>query len=234
MATSATVAGRRPSLYIRQYVWQLPIRLVHWSIVASVAVLAFTGSYIHSPFLLATGKPAYVMGTVRYIHMLAGFVLLSAYLWRVCFFFAANEWANWKQYVPTTKARFVSMATMFKYYTFQRWWPVTETGHNGLAGFAYGGLYTLILTQIVTGFALLDHVGGNDTLHRFIGWLPWLIDIQYLRLIHFFAMFLFLVFFISHLYIATIVSKEEKAGLFESIVTGFKYIQTQEDKSARK
>ena len=39
----------RPS---RVYVWQYPLRLVHWGIVISIGVLSFTGYYIHDPFIV--------------------------------------------------------------------------------------------------------------------------------------------------------------------------------------
>ncbi len=34
------------------YVWQYPLRLVHWGIVISIAVLSVTGYYIHDPFIV--------------------------------------------------------------------------------------------------------------------------------------------------------------------------------------
>lgn len=232
MGSSSTgVRDDRPHLYVRTYVWQLPIRVVHWLIVAAIGVLAFTGVYIHNPFIVAVGGGAYVMGTVRYVHMIAGYVLLASFVWRLYYFFAGNRWARWREYVPTRKERFTSMSRMFKYYTFQRWFPVAETGHNGLAGFAYLGLYTMIAVQIITGLVLLDHVGGNEFLHMLVGWIAWRVDIQWMRAIHYFSMFLFLCFFISHVYIAIIVSREEKAGLLESIFTGYKYLRPTETKS---
>ena len=34
------------------YVWELPVRLSHWGIVAAVTVLTWTGLYLHHPFLI--------------------------------------------------------------------------------------------------------------------------------------------------------------------------------------
>ncbi len=36
------------------YVWQYPLRLVHWGIVISIGVLAVTGYYIHDPYIYRT------------------------------------------------------------------------------------------------------------------------------------------------------------------------------------
>lgn len=116
------------------------------------------------------------------------------------------------------------MKGMLKYYGFFRWWPVPEVGHNALAGAAYAVVYGLVVIEIFTGLALFDNILGNRTLHFFIGWLPRLIDLQYLRAIHFGVMFLFGVFLIHHVYSTILISKEEKSGLLESIFTGYKYI----------
>jgi Ni/Fe-hydrogenase 1 B-type cytochrome subunit len=60
------------------------------------------------------------------------------------------------------------------------------------------------------------------------------IDIQYLRLIHFCVMFTFFAFVIHHVYSAVLVSWEERNGLIESIFTGYKFIPRHElDEDAR-
>ena len=51
----------------------------------------------------------------------------------------------------------------------------------------------------------------------FVGWIPHVVDIQWLREIHFFLMFCFWMFFIHHLYTAILVSIEEENGVMESI-----------------
>jgi Ni/Fe-hydrogenase 1 B-type cytochrome subunit len=41
---------------IAVYVWQYPLRLVHWGLVISIGVLSFTGYYIHNPFIVGQTK----------------------------------------------------------------------------------------------------------------------------------------------------------------------------------
>ena len=65
---------------------------------------------------------------------------------------------------------------------------------------------------------------GNAVLHQFIGWLPQLIDPQYLRLIHYFLMFVFFAFVIFHVYASVLVSLEEENGLLDSIFSGWKFL----------
>ncbi len=213
---------------VRVYVWELPVRLAHWIIVAALVVLAFTGTYLHSPFLVSVGNNAWVMGTMRYIHLLAAFVFMAAALLRFYWFFAGNHWANWRQFLPLEKERRGGMRGMLKYYLFFRWRPVSAIGHNALAGSAYTMIYGLVIAEILTGLALFDNVLGGPVLHFFIGWLPRLIDLQYLRAIHFGGMFLFGIFVIHHVYSAVLISKEEKSGLMESIFTGYKYFSKDE------
>ena len=116
------------------------------------------------------------------------------------------------------------MKNMMKYYGFLRWWPAPQIGHNPLAGAAYCAVFGLMVIEILTGLALFDNILGNRVLHFFVGWLPLLINIQYLRMIHYGIMFLFGAFLIHHVYSAILISKEERSGLMDSIFTGYKYI----------
>ena len=61
-----------------------------------------------------------------------------------------------------------------------------------------------------------------------MGWIPRLINIQNLRLIHFFLMFVFIAFGIFHVHLCLLVSRAEKRGLMDSIFTGYKIIPVDE------
>ncbi len=113
---------------------------------------------------------------------------------------------------------------MLEFYSFLRFDPGMSVGHNPLAALSYFVIYLLILVEILTGLALYDHVLHNPVLHQFIGWLPLLIDLQYLRLIHFFLMFVFFAFVIFHVYASILVSTEEESGLLDSIFSGWKFV----------
>jgi Ni/Fe-hydrogenase 1 B-type cytochrome subunit len=213
----------------RIYVWELPVRIAHWIFVVAIAVLAFTGWYVHAPFLPANGKAAWTMGTIRYIHILTGFIFTAAVFVRAYWFFiAGNEWARWRQFFPVEGRRFEQFKETVKYYFFIRHEPVAEIGHNPLASSAYAAVFGLFTIEILTGFALLNDILGNRVLGFFIGWLPRLVSIQYLRATHFFVMFLFGAFLIHHVYSAILISWEEKSGLMESIVTGYKFLSKKE------
>ncbi len=154
------------------YVWELPVRLSHWGIVAAVTVLTWTGLYMNHPFLIFPGPRQWTMGTVRFIHELAGFELIGALLVRIYWFFAGNHWARWRQFIPLTQRQWKSLKAMFRYYTFQQRKPFEQIGHNTLAGLTYIVVYFLIACECITGLVLFATVEGSPTLRFFVGWIP--------------------------------------------------------------
>ena len=209
---------------VRVYVWEWPVRFSHWVLVVTIVSLSITGYYMHSPYVTARGHEAYVMGDMRFIHILSAFAFMLAMVVRLVWFFLGNRWAHWNQFIPVTKSRLKGFVAVGKYYAFMAWKPVSYIGHNPVAGFAYLVVYAMVIVEILTGFALFSFVVASPTLKFLIGWLPRLINIQYLREIHFLIMFGFWMFFIHHIYTAILVSIEEQSGLMDSIFSGFKYV----------
>lgn len=209
---------------MRVYVWELPVRISHWILVVTIISLSVTGYYMHSPYVTTAGRTSYVMGTMRFVHLLSAFLFTGACLLRMVWFFFGNRWARLDQYVPTTKERGRGFIEVVKYYAFMAWSPISYVGHNPVAGLTYLVVYGLVIVEILTGFALYSQILGSRYLNLAIGWLPRLIDIQWLREIHFLVMFAFWMFFIHHLYTAILVSVEEKSGLMESIFSGYKFV----------
>src|SRR5450759_3809728 len=146
---------------VRVYVWEWPVRIAHWTIFVALIVLSFTGYYIYNPFVIPTGSTAYVMGTMRFIHLLAGFLFLAAFLLRLYWFFRGNRWAHWNQFIPTTRERWKDMYQTAKYYSFCCWRPTLHIGHNALAGAAYTAVFGLTLVEVLTGMALYSHILGS-------------------------------------------------------------------------
>ena len=220
-----SVLARRPETeLVRTYVWELPVRIAHWLIFFAFATLSLTGLYIHRPFLVPTGQAPFLMATVRFIHVVAGFVLIGAFALRVYWFFKGNFWARWSSYIPIHREQWRGMGAMAEFYAFMRFDPGHRVGHNPLAALTYFIVYLLILVEILTGLALYSRVLGNPVLTQFIGWLPQLIDPQYLREVHYFLMFVFFSFLIFHVYASVLVSIEEQNGLLDSIFSGWKFV----------
>ena len=213
---------------VRTYVWELPVRVSHWFIVLPVAVLAFTGYYMHNPFIVATSSTNFLMAKMRFIHLVAGSVFISAFLLRMYWFFVGNHWSSWRSFWPIRRRQWRGMGEMVAYYSFLRKDLVHYVGHNALAAVTYLLMFTFMLIEIITGLTLYTHVRGSWLLGWMFRWIPQVVDIQHLRLMHFCIMFAFFAFVIHHVYSAVLVSWEERNGLIESIFTGYKFIPKDE------
>jgi Ni/Fe-hydrogenase 1 B-type cytochrome subunit len=222
---------------VRVYVWELPVRVSHWFIFLPIVVLSFTGYYIHNPFIVARSHTTFLMGTMRFIHEIAAFVFISAFLLRLYWFFKGNSWSNWRAFVPIHRRQWRGMGGMVAYYSFLRKDLAHHVGHNALAAVTYLVMFTFMFIEIITGLVLYTQVRGKWLLGWLFSWIPGVIDIQHLRLIHFCIMFAFFAFVIHHVYSAVLVSWEERNGLIESIFTGYKFVpkdELEEDAIQRK
>jgi len=210
------------------YVWQYALRLCHWGIVISIAVLSVTGYYIHDPFIYGLSNRPFLMGWFRFVHESFGMLFIALLLLRIYLFFGGNKWENWRQFIPLSKASFREMLEVMKFYGFMRPEPVSKIGHNQMAAFSYVGIYTLMLLEAITGLVMYQRLLHNAFLLALVGWVPNVISLQNLRLIHFFLMYVFIAFGIFHVHLCMLVSRAEKRGLMDSIFIGFKVIPVEE------
>lgn len=144
---------------IAVYVWQYPLRLVHWGLVISIVALALTGYYIHSPFVVAQARYPFLMGWIRFVHEAFGMFFIAIFLLRFYLFFAGDRWVRWQAMVPLHKKQWKEMIEVMKFYAFIRPTPVSKVGHNAIAAFSYIGIYSLVLVEIVTGLAMFNILG---------------------------------------------------------------------------
>src|SRR5258707_1271769 len=105
MATQSTFGDTTTPVYV----WQYPLRLVHWGIVISIGVLSVTGYYIHDPYIYGLLNRPFLMGWFRFVHEAFGMFFLALLLLRIYLFFGGNHWENWRQYVPQGKDSFREM-----------------------------------------------------------------------------------------------------------------------------
>ncbi len=220
--------GRPDNDLVRTRVWELPVRVAHWLIVAAIAVLATTGLFIHRPYLMPGGWNAFLMAWARFAHILSGFVLIAALVLRSYWFFKGNLWARWTAYVPGRGEQWAGMGAMLEYYSFLRFTPVHRTGHNPLAALTYLVVYLLLLVEALSGLALLVRVVNVAALNDLLGWLPRVAPIEYVREAHFFLTFAFIAFAIFHVYLSILVGIEEQNGLMDSIFSGYKFVPVRE------
>jgi Ni/Fe-hydrogenase 1 B-type cytochrome subunit len=213
----------REERLVRVYVWEVPVRLSHWLFVLSIAVLSFTGYYMYDPFIIAWGNRAFLMGRMRFIHEVAAWVFIAAVLLRFYWFLKGNRWAHWRSFVPLEKWWRKGFGTQLKYYIFVNRHPDSEVGHNPLAAATYMAIFGLMVVEIVTGLVLYNHILASKALGFFVSWIPGIINIRYIREIHFFIMFAFFAFVIHHVYSAVLIGIEERSGLVGGIFSGYKF-----------
>ena len=224
---SAVPAAAAPHVSLeRVYIWELPIRLVHWLLFFSILTLAATGYYIGHPFISAPGAASahFIMGSMRSVHLYASVVFTLAALVRVYWAFAGNRYARWSELIPVSRQRWRSFRQALLFYTFLSRESVDYLGHNALAGLTYAGIFAVYFVMIATGFALYTVYASPSSPMQLFGFLIPLFDgLQVARLIHHIGMWVILVFVVAHVYFPVLYSLVERNGVFDSIFSGYKF-----------
>jgi Ni/Fe-hydrogenase 1 B-type cytochrome subunit len=216
-------AARRPARH-SIYVWELPVRLVHWAVVVALIVLSFTGYYIDHPYFShgGPGHPGFVMGWVRGIHEGTGFGFTAILLFRIYWGFAGNRYASWRALLPLTRQQRSDLGQTLAYYGFIRRHLPRANGHNPLAGMAYVALYSGFALSCLTGLSLFAWVIRSEPWTTLFSWTWTLMSVPAIRLMHFLLMFWYIAFMVHHVYSAILVDIEERNGELASMITGYK------------
>lgn len=210
---------------LRYYCWEVPVRLTHWLIALSIAVLSVTGFYIGRPFLVVQGEARFhfVMGWMKAIHSYAAIVFTLAVLSRIAWMFLGNRYARWDQFIPVTRDRWKKLWGTLGFYLFLRRRAPLAEGHNPLAGLAYTGIFVLYLVEIATGFALYSISAHVDSpMGAFAFLLPIVGGAQTARFVHHVIMWLLIGFTVHHVYSAILMSAAERNATMDSIFTGYR------------
>ncbi|PLX41170.1 MAG: Ni/Fe-hydrogenase, b-type cytochrome subunit [Deltaproteobacteria bacterium] len=206
-------------------VWEFPIRVIHWTNFVSVVGLSVTGAYIHFPFLSTANNPdAFVMGYARAIHLSLGWLLMLGVIGRVIWGLMGNRFARLRNFLPFTypEGR-ENLVDVIKYYTFASPRPSGTLGHNALASMAYLSIGLIMIFQVVSGFALYSQADTGGTAYALFGWVFEFMNNGYLRMAHYFSMFIFASFFITHIYAMWMSDVAERNGSGGSMFNGYKY-----------
>lgn len=140
------------------YVYEAPVRLWHWINALAIVVLAATGYFIGQPLPSVPGEASanYLMGTIRFVHFAAGYVLAIGLVGRAYWALVGNHHARELFSVPITRREYWrEVRAMLAWYAFIRPRPNQYVGHNPLARLMmFFGFLLLALFMIATGFAL--------------------------------------------------------------------------------
>lgn len=207
-----------------RYVFNVTIRLIHWTIFFAVLALSVTGYWIGSGNLPGGPGGVFQMGWIRYVHTVAGWVLLAALVARIISFFAGDTYARWQSFLPHRREHFRDLKEVFLFYVFARTeYPHADHGHNRLAALTYLFVYLLLFMMVISGLAL--HAMAFPT--GWQSWLTWplaLFSPQTLRLLHHMGMWLIWGFVAHHVASAVLADHELKGGLMGGIFSGWKTI----------
>lgn len=213
----------------RVYVWELPVRIYHWLNATSILVLVATGFYIGNPLPIQSSQEAtfrFTMGTIRFLHFVAGYVFLFNFIFRLYWGFVGNKYAQWHQFIPYSKQFLNEMWQIIRIDILQlKGKEHVGIGHNALAGFIYFLTFIAFLVQCCTGFALYSNT-SNWWLPQLFSWITPIMggDIV-VRQVHHWAMWFFILFTIVHVYLVFYHDYVEGRGEISSMGGGWKFIE---------
>ncbi len=209
---------------IRVCVWEFPVRLTHWINFLCIIALSITGYYIGNPFIHAYSTKQYIMGWMRFIHFVTGYLLTMSVAIRIYWAFAGNKYASWKAFFPFDKKGFGQMTESVGFYLLISRKHSHMLGHSALAGATYLVVYLLFIIEIVSGFALYSLSHQSAPMFLLGGWLLNIMSVQTVRLYHHLIMWALIVFSMLHVYLAWFVDSFERNGLMGSIFGGYKFV----------
>jgi len=194
-----------------------------------IAAFCITGFYIGHPFMHALSTTQYIMGWMRYIHFISGYVFLLSMIIRIYWMFVGNRYASWRVFIPLTSRQRQDALSGLKFYLFLSKQPPYAVGHSAMASLTYLCVFVLFCFEIASGFALysLSHL-KSVTMTLLGGWLLSFMDVQTIRLWHHLGMYVVLAFTLVHVYIGWHLDLVEKNGVMGSIFGGYKFVTGKE------
>lgn len=208
MTTNVATSGHDPKYQKAVYVYEAPVRIWHWVHALSIAVLCVTGYFIANPLPSLGGEASdhFLMGNMRMIHFIAGYVFAIGFAVRVYWAIVGNHYARELFILPVwNKDWWGELIHEIKYYLFLTRKSHKTLAHNPLAQTAMW-LFNVVLTLflIFTGFALYgEGLGLGSWADRWFGWvIPALGGSMETKMWHLLSMWLMLVFVVIHIYMA--------------------------------
>lgn len=179
----------------------LPFRITHWINLVAMVFLIISGCIIHFPFVPG------VMGVARGAHILFGFVLTINCLVRVIMAFVVKSAPtggtravvkDYKTWLPQVDNRH-QLGAWIKYYLFMKKDHPQSAKLGVPQKISYLLIPVLILIMFVTGLCIWGPtMGATAGLTAALG------GTMAVRIIHYFMMFVFIIFIFIHVYLANI------------------------------
>jgi Ni/Fe-hydrogenase 1 B-type cytochrome subunit len=181
MASSRSTELRHP----------ISFKILHELIMWSIVALAFTGFYIHRPFIEGGG---FLMSFARGVHNLFAIILIVSVVTRILAMFIGRD-RDWRSFIPTG-ADFKLLPKTINYYAYIGDEPVLKKKYNPLQMISYSFVFIMMLFQIISGLAL-KYVNAFAWFNY--GWFNNPIEV---RMAHFVVTWLFIMFIMIHVYLS--------------------------------
>jgi len=226
--------------YKRVYVWEIPVRFFHWLTVFSLTILVITGFIIADPPSLNLNVEAtnsYWFGYVRLIHFSLAYILIANVIFRIYWAFAGNQFADWRNFIPYTKAHWKNIMHVLKVDILlmkdkEHKLENISVGHNSLAAFSYFIMTLFFILQAITGLALLADTSGWWFPKAFHWIVPLLGGDIATRYVHHIFTWFFMTFVVIHVYLVLYHDYVEARGEASSMISGFKFVRAERIKES--
>jgi Ni/Fe-hydrogenase 1 B-type cytochrome subunit len=187
--------------------------ITHYINLICMIMLAFSGFYIHYPFFNE------FMGVARGMHFVAMYVIIINLTFRIIAAFFVKTAVQLgtrevdtdiKNWLPQAENKHQFLETV-KYYLFFRKEGVISAKYGSLQKIAYLATIPLTYLQAYTGFAIY---GPTMDATFFAGGLDMVGGPMNMRIIHYFGMWIFIVFTMIHAYLANIYNLNPSKIIF--------------------
>jgi Ni/Fe-hydrogenase b-type cytochrome subunit len=212
------------------YLWQWPIRAMHWTAAICLVTLAVTGLYIGKPYFMTGGEASshFLMGWVRFIHFAAAALLVMTAIVRMYWLFRGNRYERLPALFPVRRRDWGNLVRMVRYYLMLEPEQVARyLGHNPLQQFSYTAIYGLGAIMVVTGFAMYGQSNPSGFIYGATNWIGALMGgMPVVRFVHHVGTWGFLIFIPIHVYLSIRADLLERTGVMSSIVSGGRFVPT--------
>ncbi len=126
-------------------VWDLPTRMFHWALVASVIALVVTGQ---------------IGGNAMPWHFRCGYAVLSLLLFRVVWGLVGGRWSRFTSFIYAPSTIFRYMKGLGR--------PEHSVGHNPLGAGSVFAMLLFLLAQVASGLFSDDDIANSGPLSKFV------------------------------------------------------------------
>ncbi|HUN55308.1 MAG TPA: Ni/Fe-hydrogenase, b-type cytochrome subunit [Smithella sp.] len=205
--------------------WSVAMRLNHWFMALSIFVLIVTGFYIADPFTVSKGETVgkFLMGNVRFTHILFGIFLVFLFVWRVYLAFFSRFHADWKDFFAWADIKMTIDQIKF-YLLIDKKGPDYKTLYGPMQSIAYMGLMFMVFVIVITGLILMGagyHAGLTAIVYKMLRPVERLMGgLAIVRYIHHVFTWFFILFIVVHIYMAFWYDAILKKGTVSSMISG--------------